>query len=418
MFSLSPPRLKGGDMRRFPKSVLLLGLIGAFAVTGCAQNPHLSGGRLYRSQKIYDKAQRELELAVQQEPNNALAHLELGMVYAEIGKTKEAGQEFDKAEQLDPKKKKDVDANRQHYWVEHFNAGIRLSNEDQNFTAAAEEFQKAIDLDPNDVRAYTNLAFCLRKTGRQAEAFALFQKALSLNPTDVTTRKNLAASYIDMARSEAKEKRFVEAITLYERAAELDTTVADTQFELANAYSEAAQAESIAVAKAQYYDKAVSLYNRVLEREPNNIDATFNLGTAYLAMDKLDEALPLLQKAVSLDPKAYDFHYRLGRAYARAGSDEMAVAEIVMSKALQKGAEQNDLDAWFAADAMKARYPDVTAQTKALTANGRPEKVYTYEESGGTVEVWFYWTKGLGLYFVNGAAPAVNKVEFAPVTSQ
>jgi len=39
-------------MRRFPKSVLLFGLLGAFVVTGCAQNPHLSGGRLYRSQKI------------------------------------------------------------------------------------------------------------------------------------------------------------------------------------------------------------------------------------------------------------------------------------------------------------------------------------------------------------------------------
>jgi len=405
-------------MRRFPKSVLLFGLIGAFAVTGCAQNPHLSGGRLYRSQKIYDKAQRELELAVQQEPNNPLAHLELGMVFAEIGETKKAGQEFEKTLQLDPKMQKDVDANRQHYWVEHFNAGIRLSNEDQNFAAAAEEFQKAVDLDPRDVRAYTNLAFCLRKTGRQEEALALFQKALTLNPTDANARKNLAASYLDMARGEAKDKRFIDAIMLYEKAAELDSTYTEAQFELANAYSEAALAESIAVARTQYYDKAVSLYNRVLERTPDNIDATFNLGTAYLAMDNLDEALPLLQKAVSMDPKAYDFHYRLGRAYARAGSDEMAVAEIVMSKALQRGTAPADLGTWFAADAMKSRYPDVAAQNKALEANGKPDQVYTYEESGGTVEVWFYWTKGLGLYFVNGTAPAINKVEFAPVASQ
>jgi len=393
-------------------------LIGAFAVTGCAQNPHLSGGRLYRSQKVYDKAQRELELAVQQEPNNPLAHLELGMVFAEIGETKKAGQEFEKTLQLDPKMQKDVDANRQHYWVEHFNAGIRLSNEEQNFAAAAEEFQKAVDLDPKDVRAYTNLAFCLRKTGRPDEALALFQKALTLNPTDPNARKNLAASYLDMARSESKEKRYVDAIMLYEKAAELDSTYTDAQFELANAYSEAALAESIAVARTQYYDKAVSLYSRVLERDPKNIDATFNLGTAYLAMDRLDEAMPLLQAAVNMDPKANDFHYRLGRAYARAGSIEMATAEIVMSTALQRGTSQTDLDVWFGADAMKARYPDATAQTKALEANGRPDQVYTYEESGVTVEVWFYWTKGLGLYFVNGTAPAINKVEFTPVASQ
>ena len=405
-------------MRRFSSSLLLLGLIGAFAITGCAQNPHLSGGRLYRSQKIYDKAQRELELAVQQEPKNPLAHLELGMVYAEIGETKKAGQEFDKAVELDPKTQKDVDANRKHYWVEHFNAGIRLSNEEQNFAEAAKEFEKAIDLDSKDVRAYTNLAFCLRKTGQPDRALALFQKALTLNPTDVNARKNLAASYLDMARGEAKERRFLDAIVLYEKALGLDTTLVETQFELANAYSEAALAESIAVAKTQYYDKAIALYNRVLERTPDNIDATFNLGTAYLAMDKLDEALPFLQKAVNLDPKAFDFHYRLGRAYARAGSDEMAVAEIVMSKALQRGTAQTDLDAWFNTDTMKSRYPDVTAQNKVMENNGKPEQVYTYEESGGTVEVWFYWTKGIGVYFVNGTAPAVNKVEFSPVASQ
>lgn len=405
-------------MRRFPRSVLLFGLIAAFAVTGCAQNPHLSGGRLYRSQKVYDKAQRELELAVKEEPNNPLAHLELAMVYAEIGETEKAGEEFEKTLQLDPKMQKDVDANRQHYWVEHFNAGIRLSNEEQNYEEAAEEFQKAVDLDPRDVRAYTNLAFCLRKTGRQDEALALFQKALTLNPTDPNARRNLAASYVDMARSEVRGEQYIDAIMLYEKAAELDSTVTDTEFELANAYSEAAQAETIAVARTQYYENAVALYNRVLERTPDNIDATFNLGTAYLAMDKLDEALPLLQKAVDLDPKAFDFHYRLGRAYARAGSVEMAAAEIVMSKALQTGTPQPDLDAWFGADAMKSRYQDVTAQHKALEANGKPEQVYTYEESGGTVEVWFYWTKGVGLYFVNGTAPAVNKVEFAPAASQ
>lgn len=404
-------------MRRFSGSLLLFGLIGAFAITGCAQNPHLSGGRLYRSQKVYDKAQRELELAVQQEPKNPLAHLELGMVYAEIDETKKAGEEFDKALELDPKMLKDIDANRKHYWVEHFNAGIRLSNEEQNYAEAATEFQKAIDLDPKDVRAYTNLAFCLRKTGQPDQALALFQKALTLNPTDVNARKNLAASYLDMARSEAKDQRFLDAIMLYEKAYELDTTLVATQFELANAYSEAAMAESIAVAKTQYYEKAVALYNRVLERTPDNIDATFNLGTAYLAMDKTDEALPLLQKAVNMDPKAPDFHNRLGRAYARAGSNEMAVAEIVMSKALQ-GEVKADLDTWFNADTMKSRYPDVTAQTKALQTNGRPDQVYTYEESGGIVEVWFYWTKGMGIYFVNGGAPIVNKVEFAPVASQ
>ncbi len=404
-------------MKTLLNSLVLVALAATVAITGCAQNPHLSGGRLYRSQKVYDKALRELELAVQQEPQNPLAHLELGMVYAEIGETKKAGAEFDKAVELDPKMQKDVEANRRHYWVEHFNAGIRLSNEEKNFEEAAKEFEKAIDLDPQDARAYTNLAFCLRKIGRQDEALDLFEKAASLNPTDPTARKNLAASYVDLGRGEAKDGNFGAALKLFEKALELDSTLVETEFELANAYSQAAQADTTEEEKAAKYEKAISLYTRVVGRDPNHIDAIFNLGTAYLAMERADEALPLLKKAVDLDPKVHDFHNRLGRAYARQGNDEMAVAEIVVSKAL-RGMRQSDLDYWLDPGTVKARYPDAAPLTRTLEDVGRPEDVYTYQESGGTVEVWFYWTKGTAYYFVNGGAPASNRVIFAPQSSQ
>jgi tetratricopeptide (TPR) repeat protein len=405
-------------MKTLFNTLALLAVAATVAITGCAQNPHLSGGRLYRSQKVYDKAQRELELAVQQEPNNPLAHLELGMVYAEVGETKKAGVEFEKALALNPKMRKDVDANRKHYWVQHFNAGIKLTNEDKNFEEAAKEFQKAIDLDTADPRAYTNLAFCLRKMDKPDEALQLFEKAATLNPTDPTARKNLAASYVDMGRDAIASGAFADGIKLFEKALELDSTLVQTEFDLGNAYSQAAQADTTPAGKKAKYEQAMIMYNRVLTRTPDHVDAIFNLGTAYLAMERIEEALPFLKKAVDLDPKAYDFHNRLGRAYARSGEEELAVAEIVVSKALQKGMRQSDLESWLDSASMASRYPDTSTLNATLQSVGQPEDIYMYQESGGTVEVWFYWTKGVGFYFVNGGAPRINKVIFAPQLSQ
>ncbi len=396
--------------------LLAVAVAGILSVSGCAKNPHLAGGILYLSQKNFEKAVRELEMAVEQEPDNGEAHLKLAMAYAEIGETKKAGSEFDRALELDPKLQNDVDANRRHYWVEHFNEGVRLSQEEKDFKEAALEFEKAIDIDPLDVRAYTNLGFCYTQLGEHEKALSLFEKATELAPTDETSKRNLAGIYEDIAKNHFKSGNYVEAIRFYEKALELAPDRINCVFQLGICHFQKASTETSAVAARPSYEKALELYARVLEQEPDDVDVIFNMGIANLALDNQEEAISLLKRAVDIDPKVPEFHKILGRAYARAGSQELAVTELVISKALDtsRGRRMTDVDGWISPDAVKARYGDVGDVMTSLQTLGKPDEIYSYQESGSIVEVWFYWAKGRGVYFVNGKTPPENIVSFAP----
>jgi tetratricopeptide (TPR) repeat protein len=397
---------------------ILLGLVvvAALFLGGCAKNPHLAGGILYLSQQNYEKAVRELETAVEQEPNNGEAHLKLAMAYAEIGDTKRAGEEFNRALELNPKLQKDVEANRKHYWVEHFNEGVRLSQEEKAFEEAAKEFERAIELDPIDVRAYTNLGFCYTQLGEHEKALALFEKAAELNPTDETSRRNLAGIYEDIAKNHFKTGDYPEAIRFYGKALELEPDRINCAFQLGICHFQKASAETSATAARADYQKALELYSRVLEQEPEEVDVIFNMGIANLALDNMDEAIKLLQQSVDKDPKVSEFHKILGRAYARSGMQELAVTELVISKALDpnRGRRMTDIDGWISPDAVKARYGEPGDIATSLQEFGKPEEIYSYEESGSVVEVWFYWSKGTGVYFVGGKTPPQNRVIFKP----
>ncbi|MFH0778448.1 MAG: tetratricopeptide repeat protein [Candidatus Eisenbacteria bacterium] len=407
-------------MRSVLCGLLVVVVLGALTLSGCAKNPHLAGGILYLSQKNFDKAMKELETAVQQEPTNGLAHLKLAMAYAELDETKKAGAEFDKALELDPKLKKDVDANRKHYWVEHFNEGVRLSQEDKNFPDAAKEFEMAIDVDPSDPRAYSNLGFALTQTGEHERALAVFEKAATVQPTDEASKKNLAAIYEDIGKKSLKEERFDDAIKFFDRALQLQPEKTSCMFELALCYFQKASRETVAANAQPEFGKAISYFKEVLKRDSTDVDAVFNMGSAYLAMDDVDEATVHLKKAVNMYPKIRDFHRVLGRAYARAGEQELAVTELVLAKALDpnrgRRMSADNIDAWVSAESVKARGGDVTDVSSVIQNLGKPEELYSYEEAGSLVEVWFYWTKGTALYLVNGKIPPENKVFFNPQT--
>jgi|GEM_PF-2224954 len=412
-------------MRAIFKSLLIIFAVsivasGILALSGCAKNPHLAGGILYLSQKNYEKATKELETAVQQEPNNALAHLKLAMAYAEIGETKKAGQEFDRAVSLDPKLRKDADANRKHYWVEHFNEGVRLSSQEKKYDAAAIEFQKAIDLDPTDPRALSNLAFSYTQLGKREEALAMFEQAAKIAPNDPTARKNLAAVYMDIGKEYFKQENYSDAISFYQKALDLGADSVNVMFQLGNCYFQEATAETSATAAKPVYETAGSFYETVLKKSPDDLDAMANLGMVKLALDQVPEAIQLLNNVASRNPKVPEFHRILVRAYAKSGEQELAVTELVFSKALDptKGKRVADLESWLSPDGMKARYSDPSEMKKALQDLGTPEDVYEYDESGSMVEVWFYWTKGFAVYFANGKMPPKNRVTFVPVAAE
>lgn len=438
-----------------------LAVAGTVFVCGCGQNPHLSGGRLYLSQKIDPKAARELEIAVQQQPSNGLAHLELARAYAEADSTKKAGEEFDKAIQVDPKRKKDADVNRKHYAVLHFNEGLRLSQQEQKFDEAAKEFEKAVDIDPTDAgtlmnlgyaygqigekeksraayesasklyekaielnstdpTVYKNLGLAYVQLGKRDEAAAMFEKASSIAPTDERSRKNLANVNLEQGNESFKQEKYADAIKYYEKALQLGADSTNVMFQLGNCYFQQGTAETSMVVSKPMFEKAGSLYEGVLRKSPDDIDAMTNLGMVQFKLGNSSEALQILRNVEQRDPRVPEVHKILGSGYAGIGEKELAVTEIVFSKALDptKGKRASDLDSWLSPEGIKARYGETAELPKVLKEQGTPAEVYVYQESGGLVEVWFYPAKGKALYFVSGRIPPKNEITFTPVTEK
>jgi len=66
------------------------------------------------------------------------------------------------------------------------------------YERAAENFSKAVELDPTMVSAFSNLGYCLRKTGKLDESLKAYNSALKLDPKYAQAREYLGETYLAM----------------------------------------------------------------------------------------------------------------------------------------------------------------------------------------------------------------------------
>ena len=126
-----------------------------------------------------ERAAEVLKQAIGQDPNNAEAHLRLGMAYAALERKPEADESYKKAielykkrVQLDPK---DAEA--------FFNLGEAHSFLHQD-EEAARNYRQATRLKPDDEEAFYQLGMSETRLAHYPEALTAFKKALELNPDD------------------------------------------------------------------------------------------------------------------------------------------------------------------------------------------------------------------------------------------
>lgn len=91
---------------------------------------------------------------------------------------------------------------------------------------------------------------------------------------------------------------------------------------------------------AREYDRTLELYRRVLAMDPENLDAYKGAIGAALALDQLDEAQALLDRAFELDPRNPRLYALAGRLARARGQDGRALEYF--RKALALDAERGD----------------------------------------------------------------------------
>lgn len=226
-----------------------------------------------------------------------------------------------------------------------------------------EDFQQAIDLDPNYALAYAGLAeaygFLASSTGGQPPrdaypmAKAAAAKALELDDT-------LGEAYCTMGFFHLLyDWDLTAAEHAYKRATELSPNFANAwdgygfYFKATGQHEDAIRCcrraqeleplslfMSLSLGWAYYfaraYDKALAQGRKVLEMDPNFGFAYWHAGMNYLQLRRYDDAINAFRKAVNLSGASVTFISYLGHAYGKAGKVREARQMLAQLESLAK----------------------------------------------------------------------------------
>jgi adenylate cyclase len=153
---------------------------------------HLAMGTALFSALGPHASEKELDRAVELNPNLALIYDQYGWTFAEMGRFDEAIAAEKKALELDPLNTfLNTDLAFFLYWARRYEDAIT-------------QIRKTLELDPNNAFAHSILGWCLIGKGNKAEARAEFQKATSLDdlPWYISSLGYTCAAEGDRAKAE------------------------------------------------------------------------------------------------------------------------------------------------------------------------------------------------------------------------
>ena len=171
--------------------------------------------------------------------------------------------------------------------------------------AAAEQFRKALELNPNHVDSLIGLAATTAQMGDPEAALEHAKKALKIEPSNAKVYNTVGALNLANAQS---LKHLDEAEANFRKALSLDPNLVSSRMNLARLHISMRKPES-----------AIKEYEAVIKFQPENLSAHAELARAYLYAGSLDKATEEAEKTVELSPQNPVSRAILGEMYARIG---------------------------------------------------------------------------------------------------
>ncbi len=247
--------------------------------------------------------------------------------------------------------------------------GTELRN-NRKLLDAAEQFQLAIDADPDYVDAYRSLAFVYTEMAKSEadywqDALDTYESLLDLGPGDkVGIQKNIA--FVQASMGEMDDAIDTYHVILEENPEDCSVWTAIGAAQKAEAdraraasdagaedpdYQERVTEAVVAFEKviefcpddlAAYdaaggihfangdFAKAAAIYEDLLEHDPENVDVMSKLGFIYKKDENWAKAIPLYEKLLEIDPTRVNDRAVLGKAYEETGETEKAAEQYTM----------------------------------------------------------------------------------------
>ena len=316
-------------------------------------------------------AMEAADKAVAAGATNAMAHLARGEALLVGGKAPEAGAEFQKALELDPK-----------LTIARVRLAASLVDQ-KKFAEAEAEAKKATEADDKLAEGFSvwGRAILAADPKRWNEAIAQAQQAAFLapkNPAVLVELGNVFKAQGNNEQASAAYKRALEADPTYGPAVDALTTVGLGTTDIKKLEEMAQQSPQngavLLALGSQYlrngtFDKALAPLEKAAQLMPTSAEAQARAGTAYQYNGKPAEALTAYKKATDLDPNNLEFRTTYGIVLGVNKQYEQGITElkkVVANPAYKKPDAYINLG-WLYRSIEPARSPDsVTAYKKAL----------------------------------------------------
>jgi len=184
---------------------------------------------------------------------------------------------------------------------------------------AIEQFQQAIDRDPNYALGYVGLADCYlareiyaigTSSENLAKARAAADQALQVNNSLSEARTSSGMVYLQQWRLREAEEEFKRALSLNPN------------------YPIAHQWFSAYYQCSGRFDDALREIKRAQELDPLSPIISVGVALVYLSKHDSNSAIEQCQRVLELDPRIHGAHHNLGFAYLQQHRNEEAIAEL------------------------------------------------------------------------------------------
>jgi Flp pilus assembly protein TadD len=292
----------------------------------------------------YEAAILPLQKFIAEKPDVAYAHFQLAYAYTALKRPDDARQQYERCIGLDPKMAE-----------AQLNLGILLLEKQP--ADAVGPLRKAVELLPSQSRPRYLLGLAQEHSGDLSGAAEAFEGAARLDPNDVDSRARLGQVYLRLGRPGDAEGELRDALQLQPKspdalqglAQSLDAQKKPQAVEAYRNYLAVQPGDSVArsrlvhiLIEQEKYDQAIAETGKNAPGQTPTVDDLKVRADIEIGQKKLDEAILTLRRAIALAPNDAQLHGGLGRIYLQ--EREFADAEKELKTALQL--DRNNLAYW------------------------------------------------------------------------
>jgi tetratricopeptide (TPR) repeat protein len=237
---------------------------------------HMCLGMIEDGTGQYEKAAEQFQQAVQLDPTNDRAYVNLAGAYQHLNQPDKAEDTYKRAISIRPQ-----------YWRPYSYLGAFYFGQAE-YEKSADMFRRATELDPDSYEAFSNLGAALVYAGKDDEAVKAFDRSIAIRPS--------LNAYNNVAVAQFHLHRFQDSVANLKEALKLDASDYQKWGNLGDSYYYGGDTKSASDA----YRKAISMAEQQLKVNPRDASVLGDLGSYHSMLGDRKQALEYLDRSLEL----------------------------------------------------------------------------------------------------------------------